>query len=85
MAALSEAISALVELVLADDTTLLDALPEPVEASLVTPLSMLASINDDGTDPVALVVGARLVRRSLNPYLRICPPDLVAAISRLPD
>jgi hypothetical protein len=75
----------LVGYVLAEDTTVLDSLPEEVESALVTPLTMLGRVHDDGTDPVELVAAARLVRRSVAGCLDRCPDPVRARLLKLPS
>ncbi|GII47804.1 hypothetical protein Psi02_42280 [Planotetraspora silvatica] len=73
----------LVDLVLTEDDVYLDALPDTVETSLVTPLGILASVLEGPSTFVELVVAARLVRKSAP--IAQCPPELVALIRQLPE
>jgi hypothetical protein len=70
--------------VLAEDTRFLDALPSHVESALVTPLLILNDVYTNSTNPIELVVAARLVHRATTDALPDCPDELAAAISRLP-
>jgi hypothetical protein len=73
----------LVDLVLAEDTEFLDALPEDIESAIVTPLSTLSVALEEGTD-VELVVASRVVRRTVTPFLAEAPEDLRRLIGHLP-
>ena len=73
----------LVKLVLAEDTSVLDSLPESVESALVTPLMILETARTSG-DVVRLVVAARLVRRGAETVMEQCPPDVKDKLLRLP-
>ncbi|MER5625687.1 hypothetical protein ABT061_32080 [Streptosporangium sp. NPDC002544] len=81
--ALRTAARKLVDLVLTDDTIVLDSLPEAVESNLVTPLTILVSVLDKPSSTLELVVAARLVRQSA--LLSLCPPELGVLIRQLPD
>jgi hypothetical protein len=81
---LSEAVTSLIDLVLTEDTRFRDALPGHVETALITPLLILNDVYANSTDPIELVVAARLVHRAATLVLPDCPQELAAAISRLP-
>ena len=83
VAALRVRAQELVDLVLAEDTEYLDALPEDIESAIVTPLSTLSAALDEGTD-VEVVVASRVVRRVVTPLLAAAPEDLRRLIGRLP-
>ncbi|MEV4639540.1 hypothetical protein AB0J80_19515 [Actinoplanes sp. NPDC049548] len=73
----------LVDLVFTDDTDYLDALPESIEASVVTSVVVLSDALRDGTD-VEVVVASRLVRRSVDSLLAGAPEELRRLIRHLP-
>lgn len=73
----------LVDLVLAEDTRYLDALPETIESAIVTPLSILSHALDQGSD-VDVLVASRLVRRSVEYLLTEAPPQLQYLVTGLP-
>lgn len=82
---LKDTIEHVVNLVLAEDAVFLDSLPEVLESALVTPVGILDDIHSSHGSPVELVVAARLVRRSVAPYLDIVPPNLLTLIKDLPE
>jgi hypothetical protein len=82
--ALRGAVRDLVDLVLSEDTGVLDSLPSALESALVAPLVTLAQIADQDGTAIELVVAARLVRRSVYGQLDGSPTELVELVSRLP-
>ncbi|MET7426691.1 hypothetical protein [Dactylosporangium sp. NPDC005555] len=72
-----------VDLVFAEDTRFLDALAEPLESAIVTPLAGLSQALAHGTN-VEIFVASRLVRRSVEDLLAGAPPELRRLVSRLP-
>jgi hypothetical protein len=73
----------LVELVFGHGDRYLDALPEDIGSSIVTPLAMLSQALDHGTD-VEVLVAARLVRRSVESLLAEAPIMLRSLVREMP-
>lgn len=75
----------LVSYVLAEDTCVLDSLPEAIESALITPIAILGRVCDENRSTVELVVAARLVRRSAAGLFAQCSSELLAKLLRLPE
>ena len=83
VAALRARAQELVDLVLTEDSVYLDALPEHIESSLITPLAILAKVLEDGSD-VEVLVAARLVGRGAATWVAEAPDDLRRLLTSLP-
>lgn len=75
----------LLELVFAEDTILLDSLPENLEAELVATLGVLADVYRGSGSLTEIIVAARLVRRSTISLLDGVPRKLKDLITGLPE
>ncbi|WP_147312341.1 hypothetical protein [Thermomonospora umbrina] len=78
-------VARLIDLVLTDDAAVLDSLPPDIESALIGPLDTLASVYEGGGSLTELVVAARLVRRSVMPYLRGTHEEMESLIRSLPE
>lgn len=77
--------TALVNLVLTDDSAYIDALPDPVQVELLTPLAMLSeALQDRAADPV-VIAAIRAVKGSAQDVLTKCPPEMRELIESLPE
>lgn len=85
MDAVRETATALVDLVLTDDYVYIDALPDNVQISSLTELSMLCAALEDGASDAIIIGAIRALRGSTSHVLDLCPPDMRALINALPD
>jgi hypothetical protein len=82
---LRSTVGRLVDLVLTDDTVVLDSLSTALESAVITPLSTLASVYESEGKLTELVVAARLVRRSASPYMKDAPQEFRSLVEKLPE
>jgi hypothetical protein len=85
MDAVRETATALVNLVLTDDYVYIDALPDPVQIELLTPLAMLSEALDDRVDDPIIVAAISAVKGSARVVLAQCPPEMRGLIEALPS
>ncbi|MFJ2896203.1 hypothetical protein ACIO87_15150 [Streptomyces sp. NPDC087218] len=82
---LAGVLGAIVELVLSEESGLLDSLTDGAQADFVVPLGMCARmLSDGGYSALELVSAAGTVSYCARPHLSGFPDDLVRLLHRLP-
>lgn len=84
MHAVRETATALMDLVLADDCVYIDALPDPVQTELLTPLGMLCEALQDGAGDPIVIATTQVVKSSARDVLPLCPQRMRELIEALP-
>lgn len=84
MAAVRETATALVDLVLTDDSAYMDALTIAVQSEMLTPLAMLSDALDDQADDQIIIAAVRAIKSSARYVVEQCPPEMKALIEALP-
>jgi hypothetical protein len=85
MDAVRSTATALVDLVLTEDTVYMDALPAEVQISTLTELGMLSEALADGAGDPIVIAAISALRGSTHHLLALCPPDMRELIEALPD
>ena len=85
MDAVQETATALVDLVLTDDSVYMDALPIAVQSEMLTPLAMLSDALDDRVDGPIIIAAVRAVKGSARYVLAQCPREMRALLEALPS
>ncbi|WP_030167844.1 hypothetical protein [Streptomyces sp. NRRL S-813] len=82
---LARALSSIVELVLSEESDLLDSLTDGAQADFVVPLGMCARMLSSGEySAMELVSAACTVRYCAEPHMSEFPDDLAQMLSQLP-
>jgi len=82
--AVRETATALVDLILTEDTVYMNKLPIAVQSELLTPLVMLSDALDNQVDDPLTIAAIRAVKSSARTVLAQCPAEMRELIETLP-